>query len=96
MSNLSGQRTDTDQYLVAAKVRDRLAASRRTTQHFDMERFNLKKPNEGEGNEESNISLEGTEVFEAEEKKSPSREVSSPGKKSEIRKICVVSGTKSW
>jgi hypothetical protein len=34
---------DTDHYLVVAKVRERLAVSKQTTQQFDMERFNLKK-----------------------------------------------------
>jgi hypothetical protein len=34
---------DTDHYLVVANIRKRLAVSKRTTQIFDMERFNLKK-----------------------------------------------------
>jgi hypothetical protein len=40
---------DTDHYLVVAKVRDRLAVSKRTTHRVHMERFNLKKLNEVEG-----------------------------------------------
>jgi hypothetical protein len=44
MSDLSGGAgCDTDHYLVVAKVRERLAVTKRTTQTFDMERFNLKK-----------------------------------------------------
>jgi hypothetical protein len=34
---------DTDNYLVMAKVRDRLALSKQTMQRVRMERFNLKK-----------------------------------------------------
>jgi len=33
-------------YLVAAKVRERLAVSKQATQKFDVERFNLRKLNE--------------------------------------------------
>jgi hypothetical protein len=36
---------DTDHYLVVAKVRERLAVSKRTTHRVHMERFNLKKLN---------------------------------------------------
>jgi hypothetical protein len=39
---------DTDHNLVVAKVRERLAVSKRTAQKVDMERFNLKKLSEGE------------------------------------------------
>jgi hypothetical protein len=38
---------DTDHYLVVAKVRDRLAVSKRTAHRVHMERFNLKKLNSG-------------------------------------------------
>jgi hypothetical protein len=34
---------DTDHYLMVAKVRERLAVSKETTQRFYMEGFNLKK-----------------------------------------------------
>jgi hypothetical protein len=34
---------DTDHYLVVAKVRERLAVSKRTTHRVHMERFSLKK-----------------------------------------------------
>jgi hypothetical protein len=40
---------DTNHYLVVAKVRQRLAVSKRTTHRVHMERFNLKKLNELEG-----------------------------------------------
>ena len=38
-----GAGCDTDHYLVAAKVRERLAGSKQTAQKFDVERFNLRK-----------------------------------------------------
>jgi hypothetical protein len=38
---------DTDQYLVVAKIRERLAMSKRPVNKTDMDRFNLKKLNEG-------------------------------------------------
>jgi hypothetical protein len=37
---------DTDHYLVVAKVRERLAASKQAAQKFDVETFNLKKLSE--------------------------------------------------
>ena len=37
---------DTDHYLVDAKVRERLAASKQAAEKFDVERFNLRKLNE--------------------------------------------------
>jgi len=37
---------DTDHYLVVAKVRERLAASKQAAEKFDVERFNLRKLNE--------------------------------------------------
>jgi hypothetical protein len=40
---------DADHCLVGAKVRERLAASKQTTHGVHMERFNLKKLNEVEG-----------------------------------------------
>jgi hypothetical protein len=41
-----GSDCDTDHYLVAAKVRERLAVSKRAAQKIDTERFNVKKLNE--------------------------------------------------
>jgi hypothetical protein len=38
---------DTDHYLVVVKVRERLAVSKRAAQKIDMEKFNLKKLNQG-------------------------------------------------
>jgi hypothetical protein len=43
---------NTDHYLVVAKVRDRLAVSKRTTHRVHMERFNHEKLNEVEGKEQ--------------------------------------------
>jgi hypothetical protein len=42
-----GADCDTDHYLVVAKVRERLAASKRAAQKVDTERFIVKKLNEG-------------------------------------------------
>jgi endonuclease/exonuclease/phosphatase family metal-dependent hydrolase len=44
-----GADCNTDHDLVVAKVGERLALSKQTTQNFDMKRFNLKKLNEVEG-----------------------------------------------
>jgi hypothetical protein len=41
-----GADCDTDRYLVVAKVRERLAVSKRAAQKIDMERFNVKNLNE--------------------------------------------------
>jgi hypothetical protein len=43
-----GTDCDSDHYLVVAKIRDRLAVSKRHVNKMDMDRFNLKKLNEGE------------------------------------------------
>jgi hypothetical protein len=43
---------NTDQYLVVAKVRERLVVSKRTTHRVHVERFNLKKLSEVEGKEQ--------------------------------------------
>jgi hypothetical protein len=48
---------DTDHYLVVAKVRDRLAVSKRTAHRIHMERFNLKKLNEVEGKEQYRVEI---------------------------------------
>jgi endonuclease/exonuclease/phosphatase family metal-dependent hydrolase len=51
---------DTDHYLVVAKVRERLAVNKRTTQKFDMERFNLKKLDEIEGKGQHRVEISNT------------------------------------
>jgi hypothetical protein len=47
-----GADCDTDHYLVAAKVRERLAVSKRAAQMIDAERFNVKKLNEADVKEQ--------------------------------------------
>jgi len=46
MYKVSGELTDTDHCLVVAKVRERLAVNKQAAQKFNVERFNLRKPNE--------------------------------------------------
>jgi hypothetical protein len=41
--SLTGADCDTDHYLVAAEVRQRLSVSKRVAPKFDVEGFNLKK-----------------------------------------------------
>jgi hypothetical protein len=48
---------NTDHYLMVAKVRDRLAVSKRTAQRIHMERFNLKKLNEVEGKKQYRVEI---------------------------------------
>jgi hypothetical protein len=48
---------DTDQYLVVAKVRERLAVNKQRSKRFHMERFNLKKLNEVEGKEQYHVEV---------------------------------------
>jgi DNA repair ATPase RecN len=43
--------------LVVAKVRERLAVSKRAAQKIDMERFNVKKLNEGDVKEQYKVTL---------------------------------------
>jgi hypothetical protein len=47
-----GADCDTEHYLEVAKVRERLAVSKRAAQKVDTERFNLKKLNEGDVKEQ--------------------------------------------
>jgi hypothetical protein len=49
VQSFRGAGCDTDHYLVVAKVRERLAVSKKTTHRVHMERFNLKNLNEIEG-----------------------------------------------
>jgi len=46
MYNLSGELTDTDHYLVIAKVTARLAVHKQAAQKFDVEQFNLRRLSE--------------------------------------------------
>jgi hypothetical protein len=43
--------------LVVAKVRERLAVSKRAAQKVDTERFNVKKLNEGDGKEQYQVTV---------------------------------------
>jgi hypothetical protein len=53
---------DTDHYLVATKVRERLLVSKRKVQMLDMKRFNLKMLNEVEFKEEYQIKVSNRSV----------------------------------
>jgi hypothetical protein len=48
---------DTDHYLVAVRVRERLAVSKRAAQKVDTERFNVKKLNEGDVKEHYQVTI---------------------------------------
>jgi hypothetical protein len=48
---------DTAHYLVATKVRETLAVSKQAAQKIDMERFNLKKLNEGVVKEQYQVTI---------------------------------------
>jgi hypothetical protein len=48
---------DTDQYLVVAEIRERLAVSKQTMYNFHMERFNLKKLKEVETKEQYHVEI---------------------------------------
>jgi hypothetical protein len=52
-----GADRDTDQYLVVAEIRERLAVSKQTMYNFHMERFNLKKLSEVEGKEQYHVEM---------------------------------------
>jgi hypothetical protein len=55
---------DTDNYLVVAKIRERLAMSKQTTHIANMERFNLKKLNTVEGKEQYRVeSQKGSQLW---------------------------------
>jgi hypothetical protein len=51
---------DTDHYLVVAKVRERLAVMKQAAQKIYMERFNLKKLNEGFVSEQCQVTIRNT------------------------------------
>jgi hypothetical protein len=48
---------DTDHYLVVANVRERLAGNKQRSHRFHMERYNLYKFNEVEGNEQFRVEV---------------------------------------
>jgi hypothetical protein len=52
-----GADCDTDHYLVVAKVRERLAVSKRAAQKIYTERFNVKKLNEWDVKEEYQVTI---------------------------------------
>jgi hypothetical protein len=54
---LRGPDCNTNHYLVVAKVRETLAASKQTMHRFHTVRFTLKKPNEVEGKEQYRVEI---------------------------------------
>jgi hypothetical protein len=52
-----GADCDTDHYLVAAKVRERLAVCKRAVKKMDLERLNFKKLNEGQVKEQYQFTI---------------------------------------
>jgi hypothetical protein len=52
-----GADCDIDHYLVVAKVRERLAVSKRAAQKIDTERFNVKKLDEGDVKEQYQVTI---------------------------------------
>jgi hypothetical protein len=55
-----GTDCDSDHNLAVAKVRERLAMSKRMVKMMDMERFNLKKLNEGEVKEQYQVTTKNS------------------------------------
>jgi hypothetical protein len=62
MSNPLEELTDTDHYLVVAKLRKRISISRRARQKFDLERFDLRKINDVEVKEKYQVEISNTSV----------------------------------
>jgi hypothetical protein len=52
-----GADCESDHYLVVAKVRERLAVSKRAAHKIDMEKFNIKKLDEGNVNEQYQVTI---------------------------------------
>jgi hypothetical protein len=52
-----GSDCDTDHYLVVAKIRERLAVSKQPVKKMNMDRFNLKKLNEGKVKEQYQVTI---------------------------------------
>jgi hypothetical protein len=55
--SFTGADCDSDHYLVFAKIRERLAVNKRPVNKMDMDRFNLKKLNEGEVKEQYQVTI---------------------------------------
>jgi len=57
MYDLSGQLTDADHYLVVAKVKEKLVASKQEAQKFNVERFKFRKLNQLEFRKQYQIKI---------------------------------------
>ena len=57
MRSFRGADSDTDQYLVIANVRERIAVGKQAAQWFDRQRLNLSKLNELEVREQHQIEI---------------------------------------
>jgi hypothetical protein len=93
VQSFRGADSDTDHYLVVAKVRERLAASKRTTQKFDMERFNLKKLDEVGGKEQYRVEISNR--FAALENIDDDVDIKRAWKTTSIRKNIIISAKAS-
>jgi hypothetical protein len=54
---------DNDHYLVAAKVRERVAVHKQRSQRFETERFNLKKLNDLDGKEQFHVEVSDLQLW---------------------------------